>query len=511
MTSAPSPTVERLLAHRAGVTRVAWAVGAAPHDVEDAAQDAWVAFLERPPPDDANPAGWRATVARHAWLRRRRSARRAARREAAVARREAQPATADVVARAEAARRVAAAVLALDEPYRTALLLRYYDGLPPRAVAARTGAPVATVRTRLARGIARVRLALTTPGGGRASYLAAVAPVLPAPPASVPVDVPIDVPVDVPLGRPVPFGGSLVRLSSLVSNAAVTATLTGLALLLSAWSAWRVAGLASEMDDLTRRPAALVAQAPLAEGSIASRPPPPLAPSPPLAAADAVRPPVADPATDARLRAMQEELAATRAALDELLAERREATIAEAETAAVSTGRNVIIANAQVQTSARIDVDRDGTGEYGGFLELAGAVAGRMSAPLNPPVMSRAFRTLSAAGEVERNGYLYRLYLPDARGVGVGEPSTGFDARSVDPDLAETTWCLYAWPVAYGRTGRRTFFVNQGGDTLATDAPAYDGPGKGPAPDAAFRPAGRGTITGPVAIGTDGNDGRPWR
>ncbi len=206
--------MDRLLAHRAGATRVAWAVAAAPEDVEDAAQDAWVAFLERPPPSEGNPEGWFATVTRHAFLRRRRGAGRSARREAAVARRDEGPATVDVVARAEAARRVAAAVLALDEPYRTVLLLRYYDGLPPRDVAARTGAPVETVRTRLARGIARLRAALATREGGRASYLAAVAPLWSTSFVAAPAPAPAPVPAS--------LGGSLVRLTSIVTNGATT-------------------------------------------------------------------------------------------------------------------------------------------------------------------------------------------------------------------------------------------------------------------------------------------------
>ncbi len=265
------------------------------------------------------------------------------------------------------------------------------------------------------------------------------------------------------------------------------------------------------MDDLARRPAPIAAEDRAAEATAASRPPPPPAPAPagPPSLGAAAPLPAAD--QEARLRALQQELAATKALVDELVAERRETAIANAETGVIAAGRNLISAAAQIQASARIDADRDGTGEYGGFLEMSGAVAGRMAAPLNPPVLARAFRTLLATGEVERNGYLYRLYLPGPRGVGVAEPPSGFDLRDVDADLAETTWCLYAWPVAYGRTGRKTFFTNQGGDVLATDAPAYDGPGHGPAPDAAFRPLGRGTITGLVAIGADGNDGHPWK
>jgi len=53
--------------------------------------------------------------------------------------------------------RVARAVRTLDEPYRTAILLRYFEDLPPPAIAARLGAPLETVRTRLRRGLALLR------------------------------------------------------------------------------------------------------------------------------------------------------------------------------------------------------------------------------------------------------------------------------------------------------------------------------------------------------------------
>ena len=123
-------------------------------------------------------------------------------------------------------------------------------------------------------------------------------------------------------------------------------------------------------------------------------------------------------------------------------------------------------------------------------------------------MLASAFRTLTTGGEVVRGGYVYRLYLPDSRGAGVGEPQGGFTRGTVDPALSETTWCMYAWPVSYGKTGTRTFFTNQGGDVMATDSPSYSGPGAGPAPDAAF--VDRGTITARVAFGT-GSDGNAWK
>ena len=83
----------------------------------------------------------------------------------------------------------------------------------------------------------------------------------------------------------------------------------------------------------------------------------------------------------------------------------------------------------------------------------------------------------------------------------------------VNADLAETTWCSYAWPVNYNQSGNRTFFVNQAGDVLQSEdddpATAYSGTGTPPDFDAAFTTAGE--ITGATAVNAAGNDGNTWR
>ncbi len=229
----------------------------------------------------------------------------------------------------------------------------------------------------------------------------------------------------------------------------------------------------------------------------------------------------------ARLQRLEKELTALRKQLDELrgVFEEHGETLAFLEkirpemdkarkranrVAAVATLRNSTSAQAQAQASGRIDQNANGVGEYGGFKELSGAVAGRMSRALVPPVLSGAFRKLNAHGEVERSGYLYRIYLPGSRGEGIGEPEEGFSASSgVDPSLAETTWCCYAWPADENAKGQVTIFMNQSGDTLATQDDRYAGPGNGPQPDAAFR--SRGAITGAAALGSEGQDGNVWR
>ena len=81
------------------------------------------------------------------------------------------------------------------------------------------------------------------------------------------------------------------------------------------------------------------------------------------------------------------------------------------ETAAIATLRNIISAEAQFQTTSRADENNNGVGEYGVCGEMSGSVGVRGNAILNPPVLSTAFRTVNANGEVSRSGYLYAMYL----------------------------------------------------------------------------------------------------
>ena len=96
-------------------------------------------------------------------------------------------------------------------------------------------------------------------------------------------------------------------------------------------------------------------------------------------------------------------------------------------------------------------------------------------------------------------------------GRGLAEREAGgFQAGDVDPELSETAWCCYAWPVERGVTGRRTFFVNQAGDVLETSDGGYAGE-RGPEPCAAFDPSTHSYgITGKIAIDSVGNDRATW-
>jgi len=130
---------------------------------------------------------------------------------------------------------------------------------------------------------------------------------------------------------------------------------------------------------------------------------------------------------------------------------------------------------------------------------------------LAPHILSSAFRAINANGEVARSGYQYRIWLPGPGGTGVGEEAGGGISVPLDPDLAETTWCAYAWPTNYEHSGVRTYFVNQAGELIATTEPAYAGPGALTDPGAALRAPGNLTsITGTLATGVVGRDGNVW-
>jgi len=149
--------VTELLGHVAWLRRLAATLVADAARADDLTQQVVLDALARPPAEPSRTKAWLGAVARHlAWRTKLSEGRRAAR-ERMVAPQEAVSAADEVVARTELHRRVVDAVLALDERYRTPLLLRWFDGLPPRAIAERTGEPVETVKTRLRRGLELLR------------------------------------------------------------------------------------------------------------------------------------------------------------------------------------------------------------------------------------------------------------------------------------------------------------------------------------------------------------------
>jgi len=183
--------------------------------------------------------------------------------------------------------------------------------------------------------------------------------------------------------------------------------------------------------------------------------------------------------------------------------------------AAYATLRQIVTSQLDFQARREADLNVNGIGEFGTFGEMSGNVPVRAANGgtkyLMPEVINPSFRAISPIGEMFRNGYYFRLYLPDSNGAGLIEEPGGGASVNVDADLAETVWCVYAWPQQHGSTGRRTFFANEQGDITWTDESAYTGPGAPIPAGAAFVPGEpAGHIVGTVAINTAGRDGNRW-
>lgn len=139
--------IEALLRDRDWVSRLARSLARDDAQADDLAQDGWLAAL-RSPPGRAVRAWWRSVLRRRAMEVRREEDRRAAR----EGKREApRPVGPELLERLELEQAVAQAVGGLPEHYRDVILLRYFEELPPRAIAKRLNVPVETVRTRLKR------------------------------------------------------------------------------------------------------------------------------------------------------------------------------------------------------------------------------------------------------------------------------------------------------------------------------------------------------------------------
>ena len=180
----PTPSsarFERLLNERAWVHRLARALVRDESTADDLEQDTWLNALQSE--GVRHPRAWLATLLRRGTSRVRDAARRRAARESDAPTPDPPPDPSDIAARAEAVERVAREVRALEEPYRTAVYLRYFEDLPPPAIATRLGVPLETVRTRLRRALARLRDRMDDgTGGGRAAWVACLGPLAASPP-----------------------------------------------------------------------------------------------------------------------------------------------------------------------------------------------------------------------------------------------------------------------------------------------------------------------------------------
>ncbi len=169
MTEFATPQAGALLAEAEWLRRLSRRLVAGADRADDLCQDTLLVALQHPI-KNGTWRPWLSRVARRLAGRSSDADRRRRVREQDAARAEAEPAAADIVEQVTVQRSVVDAVLALPEPYRSTILLRFWDDLKPRHIAARTGVPVETVRTRLKRGQAMLREHLDDTHGSRAAW-----------------------------------------------------------------------------------------------------------------------------------------------------------------------------------------------------------------------------------------------------------------------------------------------------------------------------------------------------
>jgi RNA polymerase sigma-70 factor (ECF subfamily) len=171
---------ERLLEEGTRLRALARALASGAADADDLVQETWLRALQRPPRSGFAWRAWIAGLVRNVARERRRADTRRASHESAAPAASAPPAGEDpleAAARFELLRRVLAHVDALDEPQRTTLIRRYFDGLEPAEIAHRDGISDATVRSRIKRGLGELRARLDAENGGdRRKWIAALLP-----------------------------------------------------------------------------------------------------------------------------------------------------------------------------------------------------------------------------------------------------------------------------------------------------------------------------------------------
>ena len=162
MTSNPTPvSADEILRHAEWIRRLASRLVADPATADDIVQQTWEAALRKPPAGGRSVQPWLARVLHNFARKRARSEERREARERAAARSEdEEPAAALVADRLECQRTLVDELIALREPYRSALVLRFFDELSTAEIARRQDVPDGTARWRIHRGLELLRTRL---------------------------------------------------------------------------------------------------------------------------------------------------------------------------------------------------------------------------------------------------------------------------------------------------------------------------------------------------------------
>jgi RNA polymerase sigma factor (sigma-70 family) len=138
-------------------------------DSDDLVQETWVAAMRSPPEAGRPVRPWLNQVMRNLVRMDLRGAgrRRAREDQASALDNQEVPSPETLLERLEVQRMVGALIRDLEEPFRSALLLRFFEGRLPADIARAQGVPAGTVRWRIHQGLERLRLRLDETHGGR--------------------------------------------------------------------------------------------------------------------------------------------------------------------------------------------------------------------------------------------------------------------------------------------------------------------------------------------------------
>ena len=148
---------EELLAHADFLSALAYSLVKDEHQAADLIQDTLLKGLERQQDSIDRTKAWLATVMRNLARFAYRTEGRRRKREKAAALAEGVPSSEKIIEEEEIRRKVVNAVLDLEEPYRSVVVLRFYRNLSQKEAARRLGIPLETMRSRQKKGLALLR------------------------------------------------------------------------------------------------------------------------------------------------------------------------------------------------------------------------------------------------------------------------------------------------------------------------------------------------------------------
>jgi len=186
----PHKALERLLDEAPHVRLLARSLLA--EDADEVVQQTWLQAVQHGGAGVQQPRPWLSRIVRNVARNLLRSKKRRRCHEAAGGGPDPAPSSAELLAREEQRRRLVAAVDRLPAVLRTVVLLRFFEGVPPRDIAERLGVPATTMWNRTRQAMQMLREQLDSEHGSRRAWAGPLAllaqppglPPLPAPQSS---------------------------------------------------------------------------------------------------------------------------------------------------------------------------------------------------------------------------------------------------------------------------------------------------------------------------------------